>query len=224
MVTYSDTMGLLVCFFVMLIGFSAMEKEDRARAPGALSGYPGITNSERIGDDSIVTPKDFAGGQVHLAGYESVPDYDPLSYVREGFELRVRASAVANALRYELTKNGFEITILAGQIFEPDSTVISPHGNEVIDVIGRSCRHLPHQVRIKAYADDLFLPNEHFATAEELAFARSALLCARLCDEAKVSFKQMATAVELSDDPALPVSGRVQAKITLLRPEKETTL
>jgi chemotaxis protein MotB len=220
MVTYSDTMGLLVTFFVMMIGFSAMEEEDRSRAPGALSGYPGISTSARLGEDSLITPKDFAGGQVHLAGYESVPDYDPLSYVREGFQLRVQASTVANALRYELTKKGFEITIMAGQLFAQDSTALTAHGDEVMQVISHACRNLPHQMRVKAYPDDLFLPNDRFGSAEELSFARAAFLCSRLVTEGKLSFNQMATAVDLSDGPAAPEQGLMQAKITILRAER----
>jgi flagellar motor protein MotB len=219
MVTFSDTTGLLVCFFVMLIGFSATEKEDRSRAPGMLSGYPGITNTERIGDDSLLPPQDFVGGQVQLSGYSSIPDYDPLSYVREGFELRVRATVVANALNHQLTKNGFEIRILAGQLFERDSVVVSARGNEVLTVIANACRHLPHQMRVKAYADDLFIPNESAGSAEELAFMRAAAVCERLRTACSIPAAQLATALDLMEEASLPAVEREQVVITILRPE-----
>lgn len=219
MVTFSDTMGLLVCFFVMLIGFSATEKEERSRAPGMLSGYPGVMEAGNLGNDSMMPPQDFSGGQLHLSGYETMPDYDPLSYVREGFEARVRATAVANALKFQLTRQGFEIRIMAGQLFERDSIAFSSRGDEVLAVIARACRHLPHRLYVKAYADDLFVPNETAGSAEDLAFKRSAAVCERLRTSCSLPADQLATAIDLVDDAALPTAGRPQVVITILRSE-----
>lgn len=223
MVTFSDTMGLLVCFFVMLIGFSAMEKEDRSRAPGMLSGYAGIAEKSRLGDDSLLPPYDLTGGQVHISGYSSIPDYDPLSYVSQGFETQVRASVVANAFKYQLTKQGFEIRILAGEIFERDRAEFTAGGKDVLAVIARACRNLPHQIRVKAYADDLFIPNEGAGSAEELAFLRAAAMCEQLRTNCNIPVNQLSTVMDFVKHSSLAVSDKGQVVVTVLRPEEKNS-
>lgn len=220
MVTFSDTMGLLVCFFVMIIGFSATEQEDLSQAPGALTGYSGTNESERFDKDSLIPPSAPAS-QIHMSGYESAPEYEKLSYVRQEFDARVRVSAAANVLDHRLTENGFEIDIRAGGLFERDSARLIPAAEDVLKVIGEACRGLPHGVRVHAYADDLFIPNEEFNSAEDLAMRRSAALCSRLRKEAGIAPERLSLATDIYTADALRDWGRPQVTIIVLRPPRK---
>lgn len=220
MVTFSDTTGLLVCFFVMIIGFSAMEKEDREGAPGSLVGFP----NAGINNDSLVSVSDAVAGQIQTSGYETSPDYDPLSYVRERLEYHAKATAVMNAFQPRLTEQGFEINIQPGEIFERDSAVLMPGANRILDILAECTRDIPHLMRIEAFADDLFVASEEFRSPEELATRRSAVVCRYLQMRGKVSAGRLMAAAGMAELGQHPAQARGQVTVTVLPAPKRKIL
>jgi len=63
MVTFSDMRVVLLCFFVLLAGFSGTGKGNYGKGPGSLGGGAGVPGTSLIDNDSgIETPAPPAGG------------------------------------------------------------------------------------------------------------------------------------------------------------------
>jgi chemotaxis protein MotB len=223
MVTFSDMRTVLLCFFVLLAGFSGGGKE--SLGPGALSGYAGVSSTSKMDSDALMERPATSGGDIQMSGFENPSEYDPLNYVYQGLDVRVRTSVISNALHYHLTGKGFEIEILCGRLFEENSSQIKPGAERILNVVAAACRNLPHSIRVRGYADDLFLPDAACPTEEALALARASVVCAFLHDRARLPMEQLSIASSLdAGQPASRVSSssrpgggeRDQVTITVL--------
>jgi len=116
MVTFSDMRVVLLCFFVLLAGFSGTSKGSYDRGPGSRSGYVGVLKTTQVDNDSVMEHVYVSGGRVQMSGYETISETSgDLSTAYQGLDLRVRESVLSNALQYKLTEKGFEIEILSAR-------------------------------------------------------------------------------------------------------------
>src|SRR5208283_3071600 len=74
MVTFSDMRVVLLCFFVLLSGFSGSGKGNYGKGPGDLTGGAGMSETSQTDNDSVMEHPDTAGGRVQMSGYESVSE------------------------------------------------------------------------------------------------------------------------------------------------------
>ncbi len=220
MVTFSDMRTVLLCFFVLLAGFSGSSKGDYGKGPGALTGGAGISETLLQDNDSVIDHPNNSSGRVQMSGYESVSEQaGNLNNLYQGLDVRVRASVLSNELQYKLTEKGFEIEILCGTLFEDNSADLKggSDDNRILTVIADACRNLPHQVRVQAYADDLFVPDENFATEEALALKRASVVCDFLHSKARLPMEQLSIATKvLPHAAAWTPERRSQVTITVL--------
>ena len=220
MVTFSDMRTVLLCFFVLLAGFSGTGKGDYGKGPGALTGGAGISGTSSVDNDSVIEHPNAAGGRVQMSGYESFSEHaGNLDTVYQGLDVRVRASVLSNALQYKMTEKGFEIEIPCGTLFEDNSAELKggTEDNRVLNVIADACRNLPHQVRVQAYADDLFVPDENFATEESLALKRASVVCDFLHSKARLPMEQLSIGTKVMPHAAAWTPERhSQVTITVL--------
>jgi flagellar motor protein MotB len=220
MVTFSDMRVVLLCFFVLLSGFSGSSKGSYGKGPGDLTGGAGVSESSSIETDSVIDHPNTSSGRVQMNGYESLSENPGnLNNVYQGLDLRVRASVLSNALEYKLTEKGFEIEILCGTLFEDNSADFKDgsEDNRILKVIADACRNLPHQVRVQAYADEMFVPDEIFATEESLALRRASLVCDFLHDKARLPLEQLSVATQVTPHAAAwTPQRRSQVTITVL--------
>ena len=220
MVTFSDMRVVLLCFFVLLAGFSGTGKGTYGKGPGLLGGGAGVAGTSLIDNDSVIEHPDTAGGRVQMSGYESLSENaGNLNAVYQGLDVRVRASVLSNALQYKLTEKGFEIEILCGTLFEDNSAELKggDEDNRILNVIADACRNLPHQVRVQAYADDLFVPDENFGNEESLALKRASVVCNFLHAKARLPMEQLSVATTvLPHAAAWTPERRSQVTITVL--------
>jgi len=221
MVTFSDMRVVLLCFFVLLAGFSGTGKGNYGKGPGSLGGGAGVSGTSPLENDSLIEHPDTAGGRIQMSGYESLAGDQAgnLNTVYQGLDVRVRASVLSNALQYKLTDKGFEIEILCGTLFEDNSAALKggEEDNRILNVIADACRNLPHQVRVQAYADDLFVPDENFANEESLALKRAAVVCNFLHGKARLPMEHLSVATTvLPHAAAWTPERRSQVTITVL--------
>lgn len=220
MVTFSDMRVVLLCFFVLLAGFSGTSKGNYDKGPGSLSGGAGLSETSKVDNDSVIERPNTAGGRVQMNGYESISEETgDLNTVYQGLDVRVRESILSNALQYKLTEKGFEIEILCGTLFEDNSSELKggSEDNRILTVIAEACRSLPHQVRVQAFADDLFVPDRSFATEEALALKRAAVVCKFLHGKARLPMEHLSIATKvLPHAAAWTPERRSQVTITVL--------
>ena len=218
MLTYADTVTLLMCFFVMLMSFSTLDEEDLEKIRGSLIGHFGIASEDRLSRDSLLTRRVLSSSQIHVDGYENPPEHDPIGYEAQKFEIRVRSTSFANLLNYNLTKEGFEIHVLAGALFEEASAELKPSATPILDVVGSACRHLPHGIRVQAYPDPFFRATRRIASHEELALERAAAVCNYLQVHGNVAAERLSAATHVETPETVFDSGRQrQVTIAVLR-------
>ena len=227
MLTYADTVTLLMTFFVMLMSFSTLDQEEYSKVRGALQGHLGVIGEGRFNRDGLLLRREMESGRVFMDGYENPPEYDPMSYVEENVRLRMRVQdkKTQNILQYRLTRRGFEIHILAGELFEPGSAVMLNEAAHVLDVVGGAVKYLPHRLRIQACGDMIPLRSEGFTSRQDLAVARAAGVCRYLAARAGIAAERMELAVRVEpDDMSLDELPKAQVEIVIMRPGRKRTL
>ena len=227
MLTYADTVTLLMTFFVMLMGFSTLDEEEYAKVSGALQGHLGVIGEGRFNRDGLVLRRDMESGRVFVDGYENPPEYDPMSYMEENLRVRMRVQdkKTQNILEYRLTRQGFEVHILAGELFEPGTAVMLSEAAHVLDVVGSSVKYLPHRLRIQASGDMIPLRSEGFASRQDLAVARAASVCRYLAVVAGIEEERIELAVRVEpEDMLLEELSKAQVEIVVMRPGRKRTL
>jgi flagellar motor protein MotB len=222
-VTFSDMRVVLLCFFVLLVGFSSTDKEKCSRGPGNLSGHPGSAAALKTDNDSLLSRYPMSGGTVQMTGYEWASEYEALAYYYKGLDVRVRASVVSNVLDYRLTRRGFEIAIQCGAVFREGEATFAPGATAVLDVIADATRGLPHPMQVRAAGDPFFTPDEATPTSEALAFRRATVVCRYLSDKGHIPMDQWAigSAVASADAAASSAPGRIT--ITVLPQTRKRT-
>lgn len=223
-VTFSDMRVVLLCFFVLLVGFSSTDKENCSRGPGNLSGHPGSATALKSDNDSLLSRYPMSGGTVQMSGYEWSSEYEELAYYYKGLDVRVRASVVSNVLQYRLTRQGFEIKIDCGALFQVGESKLASGAPEVLDVIAEAARSLPHAMHVRAAGDPFFTPTDATPTQEMLGLRRATVVCRYLSDKGRIPMDQWAigAAVASNDSPASALSGQVT--ITVLPLTRKRTL
>lgn len=222
MLTYADTVTLLMTFFVMLMSFSTPDEEEFERMRGSLTGYFGVVGSGNVGKDGLLMRRYMASSRVYRQGWENPPDYDPLRLTQENLDIRVRARGATNILNYKLTDRGFEIRIRAGDIFEWGTAQMMPGAEATLDIIADACRHLPHDFRVEATADLYVLPTAIQASPQELAVARSVAVCQYLQARAHVPTERLSVATRIESEDYIPADDpRSQINIVVLRPSRK---
>jgi len=226
MLTYADTVTLLMCFFVMLMTFSTLDEDKYEKVRGALVGYLGIAGSDRISVDSLLMRRILESSRVHTDGYENPPRYDEINYLRDKFETSVRTTSFANLLNYDLTARGFEIHLLVGALFEEGSASLKPEAAQILNIVGDACRNLPHQIRVQAYPDIFSYAPGRIGSFEEIALERAAVICKHLQGQSRIDAERLSVATQMETPEALFNNGRQrQVTIAILRaPDRKHTL
>ncbi len=226
MLTYADTVTLLMTFFVMLMGFSTFDTGSFAKVRGSLVGHLGIAGEDKLAKDSLLDRRNMDASRIHVSGYENPPTYDPLSYVEESFELLVKEAKLANIVQYRLTEMGFEIHILPGTLFPLGSAELKDGAERLLKLIGRACEHTPHNLRVMGHSDLFYV--EEYSRPEELALDRAATVCA-LLQEGGVAAERIAVAAKVHGGDSLPArwpaggaaGGNIsQVQIVVMRPAR----
>lgn len=223
-VTFSDMRVVLLCFFVLLVGFSSSDKENCSRGPGNLSGHPGTAAALRSDNDSLLSRYPMSGGTVQMSGYEYPSEYDQLAYYYKGLDVRVRSSVVSNVLHYRLTRQGFEIKIDCGALFESGETRLVEGGPAVLNVIAEATRNLPHAMHVRAAGDPFFTPTDVIPSQEVLGLRRATVVCRYLSDKAHIPMDQWAVGSTVASNDAQGAVPPGQVTITVLPLTRKRTL
>jgi len=219
--TYADTVTLLMTFFVMLMSFSTLDDEKFEKVRGSLKAHLGVVSDLTMSRNSLLMRRNMASSRIFVEGYENPPDFDPISNVRDDFQVRVRATSMANILDYRVTQRGFEIHILAGALFEEGSARIEPNATRALDLVGAACRYIPHPLRVQGFSDGFFIPTESAGTPEELALARATAVCRYLHQVRHIPVPRLSTAAETTAGAAARADAEgKQITIVVQRPTK----
>jgi len=196
MLTYADTVTLLMTFFVLLMTFRGADAQRfRDIASGIRASFTLFDTSP---GDSAVEPPQAREGQRHQGGVETAPTYDALRDVEADFRICLESPGMADYVDFTNLDRGLLIRIRPGLLFDPGSAEIKSANNAVLNAIATSLRKLPHVLRVTAHGDRFFLPTSRHETNQELAMDRAAAICHYLATRGQISAPRLQSCASAS--------------------------
>jgi chemotaxis protein MotB len=164
MCTFADLMSLLLCFFVLMLSFSEMDRKMFKVLSGSLRDAFGVQRDERVWD----FPK---GMNIFSSDFKN-PKF--LSDELEK-ELRSAMRLAKGGSMAEVSQGEWSvrITLPGNALFDLGSTVIKADALPVLDELREVIRKSSNRVLVSGHTDDLPIRTAQFPSNWELSAARA---------------------------------------------------
>jgi len=150
--TFADMTSLLVTFFILLMSFSSMEKEQYAKMAGSMAGAFGvIADPDTPNSESLIDPPPRADNRVPLDGLRT--SRSDLDRIQEQARTLVRTE-VGNFIDLEQTRLGLRVRITTDASFAPGSSTLGPDAEYVLREIADLLRIHTHPFQVVGHAWD----------------------------------------------------------------------
>jgi len=190
MVTYGDLMSLLLCFFVLIVSFSTMDKTEFKAALGSLK--QALTVFGEAGKSESF---------IHVVNFKPYPA--PMSnfyrYIRQGKVLQdhsgdlsemqeqreiisdvtqevttvVRKLGISEAVSVAYTGRGVKIRIPSTVLFSVGSVQLNSEAKEIMKKIAMLLKRLPYLFSVEGHTDNLPVAGPRFKSNWELSSTRA---------------------------------------------------
>ncbi len=179
MVTFGDLMSLLLCFFVLLLSFSEMDRQKYKLVAGSLAQAFGIQRKERVQD----TPK---GASMVALNFdqEIVPRYLREEYIAMqamealGEELKKalegKLEGLEDKVEIEVQGNQTIIRLQGGATFDSGRAKIKTQMVPGLEEIGRRLRDTEGDIIIAGHTDNVPIIGGRFESNLKLSTGRAA--------------------------------------------------
>ncbi len=168
MTTYGDLMSLLLCFFVMLVSMSTIEKIKFKRAVGSLQGALGLLTSKPT---ISLTPRSPAA-DTPIKRKTSRKNKKMIKQVQALMKF-VKEQKLEGELKIKLTKGGVGIRISDPNFFDLGKADLKPQSKPILDKIIEIAKTVDYPIRIEGHTDDLPIHNTFFKSNWDLSTARA---------------------------------------------------
>jgi chemotaxis protein MotB len=189
-VTFTDMMGLLLTFFILLFTFSTLEPEKFQRAAGSIQGaFRAVTID--ITAPSFV-PKDLRRqSRSDVQGMTTPPETFEVPMTRLATDLK---KTLGEELDAEMLRQGYRIRIAADTLFPPGSAELSPACREALDAIAKAVAPFPNPLRVDGHTDGRFQPSAIYPSAWHLSAARAAAAARYLIEKGPIAPQRVSVA------------------------------
>jgi chemotaxis protein MotB len=148
--TFADMVSLLVTFFILLMSFSSMEKEQFAKMAGSMAGAFGvIADPNTPNNQSLTDPPPRADNRVPLDGLRT--SRSDLDRIQEQAKTLVRTEA-GNFINLEQTRLGLRVRITTDASFAAGSSTLSADAEYVLREIADLLRIHTHPFQVVGHA------------------------------------------------------------------------
>jgi chemotaxis protein MotB len=198
MVTFGDLMSLLLCFFVLLLSFSEIDRQKYKQVAGSLAEAFGVQRSTPANE----TPK---GVDMVARDFNQdlVPQFEREEYIptqaddTRGEELKkqleVHLKGLEDQVEVEATGDRTIIRLLGGGSFDSGEATIRPELLPVLGEIGARLRNAPGDIIVAGHTDNVPVRKGPFGTNLKLSIARAAEVAQFLIDISRVDPRRIST-------------------------------
>jgi len=152
--TFGDTMSLLLCFFVMLYAATSINEVRIKQGLGSLKGaLGGIV--EGVKKESIIPQK---GTMQRLR--EEMEEY----VISEGLDKEVKINALSE---------GISISLSSPVLFDSGKAKLRKEAFPLLNKIITLLKEIPNQIRVEGHTDNLPIHTEEFPSNWELSATRA---------------------------------------------------
>lgn len=176
MCTYADMMGLLLCFFVMLLSFSTLQEGRTKEALSSIKGALGVLEGMPVGANRIaaveppipevttLTQADRRIGDIRARREET----------RRKIESFVNKLGLTDSIRIQMLEGGARLTLPCdGVFFATGSAELLPTGKQELKKIARIFEIQDTNIRIEGHTDDKPIRGGPFKDNWELSGERA---------------------------------------------------
>jgi chemotaxis protein MotB len=154
MLTYSDTISLILTFFVMLLTFSTADQEKFDKAAGGLRG--GFASLGEVGISarpSIVADRFSRSGRATAYGFETPPELGPMPWEVIPLDARLKRRLIGTPITAASGRKGFLLRMPSDELFDGNTAVLTEEGLDLIERIASVIRYLPNDIEVAAHTD-----------------------------------------------------------------------
>jgi chemotaxis protein MotB len=152
-VTFSDMIGLLTSFFIMLLTYSTKSKADFQKLAGALQGEFGLIADSKDNDfQSLIPPKDLLSDKYGQSGLKA--ERPELEKLKEQGKVLVRKPATGERVELEQMSDNMRVKLVTHTTFAPGSTRLTDDDRQVLKEVADLLRLTKHRFIIVGNAWD----------------------------------------------------------------------
>lgn len=157
-VTFSDMIGLLTSFFIMLLTYSTKSKADFQKLAGALQGEFGVIAERKDNDfQALLPPKDLLSEKYRRDGLRQ--EHPELEKPNDQSTVMVRSPATGERVELERMSDGMRVKLVTRVTFAPGSTRLDDDDRQVLKEVGDLLRLTRNRFIIVGNAWDEGDPN-----------------------------------------------------------------
>ena len=197
-VTFGDLMSLLLCFFVLLLSFSEMDRQKYKMVAGSMAQAFGVQRKERV----FESPR---GAKMVALSFDQdmVPKFDKQEYIATqvmeslGEELKEALEGKLRGLedQVEIEVDGHQtiIRLLGGATFDSGKARIRPRLIPILREIGLRLKGTDGDIIVAGHTDNVPVRGGPFETNLKLSIARAAEVAEFMIDQVDIPPERIST-------------------------------
>jgi chemotaxis protein MotB len=197
-VTFGDLMSLLLCFFVLLLSFSEMDRQKYKMVAGSMAKAFGIQREIKAND----SPK---GATIVSLSFDQdlVPQHKREEYIALqamealGEELKKalegKLKGLEDKVEIEVNGNQTMIRLQGGATFDSGRARIKPSMVPILDEIGRRLKTTDGDIIIAGHTDNVPIYGGRFESNLKLSIGRAAEVAEFMIDQVGIPPERIST-------------------------------
>ncbi|SMP65053.1 OmpA/MotB family protein [Anoxynatronum buryatiense] len=173
LITYSDMITIMLCFFMVFFILSASEsdtlQELRLRLTAQVDDLDREVGRLTMENSRLLQEKQLLSQ--HLFGINHLQQ--DLSHSREDFISFLRDNDLMEQVQILDNERGLMIRFKDSVLFASGSAEVSPQGLELLEHIGRKLTEIPNPVVVEGYTDNVPISTAAYPSNWELSSARA---------------------------------------------------
>ncbi len=160
--TYSDTITLLLTFFILLYSMSVIDNEKLKQVSGALQ-------NELTGNPLLVENiKEDLTEEIHTISHD-----DELDKLVDDINIILLENNLKDSIKIRKQENGVALQLGESALFDPGNAQLKESSNIILNTIGEILPKIDNKIIIEGHTDNTPINNSEYKTNWELSTARS---------------------------------------------------
>ncbi len=196
--TYSDTMTLLLCFFVVLMSFSTIQETKFKQTMGSIQDYLGLLISpnysimnNQFSTNASVVPKKVQTVKKAQGDSSEKLDETYLITIKESMKKDSDKKGLGGSIEYINELNSLRIRMPSVVCFDRGGFEITDTAKQFFVKVADLVKDIPYQLTIEGHTDDTPIYSDTYKSNWELSFER-AMVVLRYLNQLGVDNKRLA--------------------------------
>jgi len=201
-VTFSDIVSLLVTFFILMLTWSTLEREDFDLISGSLQGALGVVGIT-TDKTTMIERRQMRLERSEHQGTETPAEEESGHNPYAALAIRLKEK-LGEEVHFDRLRKGYRVRLRADALFAPSSAELTPACRAALGAVAEIVAGRSNPVCIEGHTDDRFAPSPAYATAWDLSTARAAAAARYLSEAGHVQPERLSVAGYAGLRPAVP--------------------